>query len=85
MVDRIAQFRRDSLRKIGPKFTEDEEFFRLGFQAAMHARTRCMEFDQVSGEMNAALEDVKRRYPGKNVKNLYPRLSARPRALSTTM
>jgi hypothetical protein len=53
--------------KSGRSFSEDEEFFRLGFQAAMHSRTRCMEFDQVSGEMNAALEDVQRQYPGKQV------------------
>ena len=48
-------------------FAEDEQFFRLGFQAAMHARTRCMEFDQVSAAMDAALEDVKRRYPDADV------------------
>jgi len=56
-----------SYGKSGRSFSEDEEFFRLGFQAAMHARTRCMEFDQVSAEMDATLEDVKRRYPGKSV------------------
>jgi hypothetical protein len=59
--------------KSGRSFTEDEEFFRLGFQAAMHARTRCMEFDQVSGEMNAALEDVQRLYPGKQVEEPFTR------------
>ncbi|HET6179054.1 MAG TPA: hypothetical protein VFE61_19145 [Candidatus Sulfotelmatobacter sp.] len=48
----------------GRNFAQDEQFFRLGFQAALHARTRCLEFDQVSGEMNAALEDVQRQYPG---------------------
>ncbi len=48
-------------------FAEDEQFFRLGFQAAMHARTRCMEFDQVSAAMDSALEDVKRRYPDADV------------------
>ncbi len=53
--------------KSGRSFSEDEQFFRLGFQAALHARTRCMEFDQVSAEMDAALEDMKRRYPGKDV------------------
>ena len=53
--------------KAGRNFSEDEQFFRLGFQAAMHARTRCMEFDQVSAEMDAALEDVKQQYPGKDV------------------
>lgn len=53
--------------KSGRSFAADEQFFRLGFQAAMHARTRCMEFDQVSAEMDAALEDVKRRYPDADV------------------
>ena len=53
--------------KPGRSFAEDEQFFRLGFQAAMHARTRCMEFDQVSAEMDAQLEDVKRRYPEADV------------------
>ena len=53
--------------KAGRSFSEDEHFFRLGFQAAMHARTRCLEFDQVSAEMDAALEDVKQQYPGKDV------------------
>lgn len=51
----------------GRNFSEDEPFFRLGFQAAMHARTRCREFDQVSAEMDAALEDVKRKYPAADV------------------
>jgi len=51
----------------GRSFAEDEQFFRLGFQAAMHARTRCMEFDQVSAAMDAALEDVKRRFPNASV------------------
>ena len=51
----------------GRNFSEDEQFFRLGFQAAMHARTRCKEFDQVSAEMDAALEDVRTRYPGADV------------------
>lgn len=57
----------------GRTFSEDEEFFRLGFQAAMHARTRCMEFDQVSAEMDAALEDIQQRYPGKDVEEPFTR------------
>ncbi len=59
--------------KSGRNFTEDEQFFRLGFQAAMHARTRCMEFDQVSAAMDAALEDVKQQYPGENVEEPFVR------------
>lgn len=54
-------------------FSEDEKFFRLGFEAAMHAKTRCMEFDQVSGAMNAALEDTQRRYPGEQVEDAFVR------------
>lgn len=57
----------ESRYPIPHKFSADEQFFRLGFEAAMHARTRCMEFDQISGEMNAALDDVKAQYPGANV------------------
>jgi hypothetical protein len=51
----------------GRNFSEDEQFFRLGFQAAMHARTRCLEFDQVSAAMDAALEDVEKQFPGADV------------------
>lgn len=59
--------------KSGRSFSEDEQFFRLGFQAAMHARTRCMEFDQVSAAMDAALEDVERRFPGEDVEEPFTR------------
>jgi len=59
--------------KSGRSLSEDEQFFRLGFQAAMHARTRCLEFDQVSAEMDAALEDVQRRFPGKDVEEPFTR------------
>ncbi len=59
--------------KSSRSFSEDEQFFRLGFEAAMHAKTRCMEFDQVSGAMNAALEDVQRRYPGAQVEDAFIR------------
>lgn len=57
----------------GRSFSQDEEFFRLGFQAAMHARNRCREFDQVSAEMGAALEDVQQRFPGKDVEEPFTR------------
>lgn len=59
--------------KSGRSFAQDEEFFRLGFESALHARTRCLEFDQVSGEMNAALEDVQRRHPGAEVEAAFTR------------
>ena len=35
----------------------------MGFEAALHARTRCKEFDQVSAEMAAELEELEHQYP----------------------
>jgi len=55
----------------GKNFANDEKFYRLGFQAALHAKTRCKEFDQVSGEMNAALEDVQRQHPGVDLEDAF--------------
>lgn len=57
----------------GRDFSQDETFYRMGFEAALHARTRCMEFDQVSAEMDAALEEVESRYPGQNVEEPFTR------------
>jgi hypothetical protein len=57
----------------GKDLSQDEKFYRMGFEAALHARTRCMEFDQVSAEMDAALEDVQRQYPGQNVEDPFTR------------
>lgn len=54
-------------------FADDEKFYRMGFEAALHARTRCMEFDQVSAEMEAALGDAQRRYPGGQVEEPFAR------------
>ena len=59
--------------KTGKSFSEDEKFYCLDFQAALHARTRCMEFDQVSGEMNAALEDAQREHPGVDLEEAFTR------------
>ncbi|HEX4783203.1 MAG TPA: hypothetical protein VH350_02610 [Candidatus Sulfotelmatobacter sp.] len=59
--------------KMGKNFANDEKYYRLGFQAALHARTRCMEFDQVSGEMNAALEDAQREHPGVDLEEAFTR------------
>jgi hypothetical protein len=57
----------------GKHFSNDEKFYRLGFEAALHARTRCMEFDQVSAAMDAALEDVERKHPGEKVEEPFTR------------
>src|ERR1700734_566224 len=59
--------------KSGKSFTEDEKYYRLGFEAALHAKRRCVEFDQVSGEMNAALEGVQRKHPGGQLEEAFRR------------
>jgi hypothetical protein len=50
----------------GRNFTDDEKFYRLGFEAALHARTRCKEYDQVLAEMDSNIEDIEREHPGMN-------------------
>lgn len=57
----------------GRNFTDDEKFYRLGFESALHAKMRCREFDQVSAEMSATLEDVQRQYPNTNVEEPFTR------------
>lgn len=57
----------------GRKFSDDEKFYRLGFEAALHARTRCMEFDQMSAEMESKLEDVQKEHPGADVAEAFTR------------
>lgn len=59
--------------KSGGNFTDDEKFYRLGFEAALHSRMRCMEFDQVSAAMDAALEEVEKEHPAANVEEPFTR------------
>lgn len=47
-------------------FSNDERFYRLGFEAALHARTRCKEYDQILAEMDSKIRDIEREYPGMN-------------------
>jgi hypothetical protein len=48
-------------------FSDDEMFYRLGFEAALHARTRCKEYAQVLAEMNSRLEELQYQYPDAEV------------------
>jgi len=57
----------------GGKFDRDEKFYRLGFEAALHAKYRCKEYDQIFSEMQADLEEVQRRYPGTDVEEPFRR------------
>jgi hypothetical protein len=52
---------------LGRNFGDDEQFYRLGFESALHARMRCKEYDQVLAEMATKLEEVQRQYPDSNV------------------
>ena len=57
----------------GQDFGNDEIFYRLGFEAALYARTRCKEYDQTLGEMNARIEELEQQYPGRNVAEPFSR------------
>lgn len=59
--------------KLGKTPGDNEKFYRLGFEAALHARMRCKEYDQVLGEMNAKLDDLQRQYPEAEVAEPFTR------------
>jgi hypothetical protein len=64
--------------KSGRQFGDGEKFYLLGFEAALHARNRCKEFDQIASEMASDLEDLQRQYPGSGRRRaLCERISAR--------
>ena len=64
----------------GKNFSDDEKFYRMGFEDALHARNRCREYDQVTAEMESKLEDLQSQYPGANVAEPYTRGYERGRA-----
>jgi hypothetical protein len=64
---------REHYSTAGKNFADDEKFYRLGFESALHARTRCKQFDQVSAEMAVQLEDLKRQYPDHDVEEAFTR------------
>lgn len=57
----------------GRDFGEDETFYRMGFEAALHAKTRCMEFDQTTAEMESRLSDLREQHPGVDVAEPFTR------------
>jgi hypothetical protein len=52
---------------LGRKFGDEEKFYRLGFEAALHARTRCKEYDQTLAEMTRKIEELEGQHPGVDV------------------
>ena len=57
----------------GGDFGQDEEFYRLGFESALHARTRCKEYDQTLAEMSVKVEELEHQYPGRRVAEPFAR------------
>jgi hypothetical protein len=53
--------------QLGGDFEQDEKFYRMGFEAALNARTRCQEYDQIMGELENHLEELRMRYPDDEV------------------
>jgi hypothetical protein len=58
---------REHYSVLGRNFDTDEKIYRLGFESALHVRTRCKEYDQVLAEMRVKLEEVQRQYPNASV------------------
>lgn len=59
--------------KFGRNLSDDEKFYRQGFESALHARTRCKEYDQVMAEMTAEIEELERQYPGTEIAEPFQR------------
>jgi hypothetical protein len=51
----------------GRTFAEDEDVYRMGFEAALHARHRCREYDQVHAELQNKLEEFQQRHPDASI------------------
>ena len=51
----------------------------MGFESALHARTRCEEYDQVLAEMTVEIEDLERQNPGAQVEEPFRRCYERGR------
>jgi hypothetical protein len=57
----------------GRQFGDGEKFYQLGFEAALHARNRCKEFDQIASEMASDLEVLQQQYPESAVEEPFAR------------
>jgi cell division protein FtsI/penicillin-binding protein 2 len=64
---------REHYEDYGKDSGESERYFRLGFEAALHARSRCKEFDQVSAEMARNIEELQSEHPGVDLEEAYRR------------
>ncbi|HVM92461.1 MAG TPA: hypothetical protein VMT67_06590 [Terriglobales bacterium] len=69
----VRNAEREHYAASGRDFGRDEGFYRRGFEDALHARSRCKEFDQISAEMESNLADLQRQYPGNDIEEAYTR------------
>lgn len=60
----LRSAQREHYSSQGRNFGNDEKFYRLGFESALHARTRCKEYDQTLAEMTGKIEEIERQHPG---------------------
>ena len=70
---------------LGRVFRQDENFYRLGFQAALNPRTGGKEYDQVLSDMQADLEELKRQHPASNVEEPFRHGYERGRAYNESL
>jgi hypothetical protein len=59
--------------KLNKNFDQLEKFYRLGFEASLHAQHRCQEFDQIASEMANHIEELHRHHPGAEIEDAYRR------------
>ena len=64
---------REHYLKLNENFDKEEKFYRLGFEASLHAKNRCKEFDQIASEMAEHIEELHRLHPGAEVEDAYRR------------
>jgi hypothetical protein len=69
----LRRSERERYLESGRQLGDGEKFYVLGFEAALHARNRCKQFDQVAAEMASALEELQRQYPGVAVEEPFAR------------
>jgi len=62
----------EDYRTRGRHFADDEKFYRLGFEAALHARARRKEYDPATPQMSSQMEEIERTH-GKQAKEPFQR------------
>jgi hypothetical protein len=69
----IRSAEQEHYSKFKKDFSDDEKFYRLGFESALHAKRRCQEYDQGLAEMESAIEELQQQNPGVEVAEPFSR------------